>query len=131
MASGHRDVRWADLGPEARAFRVAHGAWSVVGMTTFGYFWACALTGRRDRRLWASIGFLCVEGIALVIGRGNCPFGPFQARLGDPVPFFELLLPPRAAKAAVPVLAIGSVAGIAVVIGRMLTEGVVGRRGRR
>jgi hypothetical protein len=36
---------------------------------------------------------------------------PLQRRLGDPVPMFELVLPPRAAKAAVPVLAGVALAG--------------------
>jgi hypothetical protein len=35
--------------------------------------------------------------------------------MGDPVPFFELVLPPRAAKAAVPLLAGSSVAGFLAV----------------
>jgi hypothetical protein len=35
-----------------------------------------------------------------------------QAEWGDPVPFFELVLPHRAAKAAVPVLAAVSIVGI-------------------
>jgi len=65
---------------------------------------------------------LLVEGVALVIGRGNCPFGPFQRRLGDPVPMFELFLPPRAAKAAVPVLTLVSLAGLAALFGRWLLE---------
>jgi hypothetical protein len=65
--------------------------------------------------LAASIGFLLVEGGALVVGRGDCPMGPLQAEWGDPVPFFELVLPPRAAKAAVPILALASVAGMVAV----------------
>jgi len=56
---------------------------------------------------------LCVEGAALIVGHGDCPVGPLHAARGDPVPFLELVLPPRAAKAAVPVLAVMSVAGIA------------------
>lgn len=36
----------------------------------------------------------------MVIGGGNCPFGPLQRSLGDPVPMFELVLLPKAAKAA-------------------------------
>lgn len=45
--------------------------------------------------------------------------GPLQERLGDQVPFFELVLPPRAAKATVPILAGASVAGfIAVALRR-------------
>lgn len=42
--------------------------------------------------------------------------GPRQAEWGDPVPFFELVLPPRAAKAAVPVLAGASIAGMLALI---------------
>ena len=38
--------------------------------------------------------------------------GRLQASWGDDVPFFELVLPPRAAKAAVPVLGAISVAGL-------------------
>jgi hypothetical protein len=36
--------------------------------------------------------------------------GPLQEEWGDPVPFFELLLPRRAAKAAIPALTVVSVA---------------------
>jgi hypothetical protein len=66
--------------------------------------------------MWAGAGFLCVEGAALIVGHGDCPIGPMQAEWGDPVPFFELVLPPRAAKAAVPVLGVVAVAGIVVLV---------------
>jgi hypothetical protein len=56
--------------------------------------------------------------VALVVGRGNCPMGTFQKSLGDPVPMFEWVLPPRAAKAAIPVLAAVSVAGLLAVLAR-------------
>lgn len=107
-----RNPRWAELPAGARLFRLAHLGFGAVGMTTFGYLWWCALARRRTRKLGLAIGFLSLEGLALLVGRGNCPFGPFQRRLGDPVPMFELVLPPRAAKAAVPALAIATVAGI-------------------
>lgn len=101
-----------------RALRIAHIAIAVVETSCLGYVWVCALTGRRGKALWAAVGLLAVEGIALVIGRGNCPLGPLQERVGDPVPLFELVLPPRAAKAAVPALAAISVIGIVVVVAR-------------
>ena len=47
------------------------------------------------------MAFLSIEGVGLIIGGGDCPMGRFQEQLGDPVPFFELVLPPRAAKAAI------------------------------
>lgn len=104
---------WADLPAGARLFRLAHLAWGAVSMVALGLVWRGALTGRRDRAVVASIAWLSLEGAALVIGRGNCPMGPAQRRLGDPVPMFELFLPPGAAKAAVPVLAAITLAGFA------------------
>ncbi len=56
-----------------------------------------------------------MEGVGLLVGGGDCPMGPIQAKLGDSVPFFELVLPPRAAKAAVPILAALSIAGFIAV----------------
>ena len=109
-------VTWTTLGGRAKAWRVVHAAWSVAQLGCLGYIWASAATGRRSRGLWASVAFLLVEGAALVVGRGDCPVGRLQAEWGDPVPFFELVLPPRAAKAAVPVLAVVSVAGILALV---------------
>jgi hypothetical protein len=106
---------WSELRWRARLFRLFHAAWSVVGLSTLAHIWLCAITHRRDRVLPASIGFLAIEGVALGIGGGDCPLGPFQRGLGDSVPFFELVLPPRAAKAAIPLLAFASVLGIAVI----------------
>lgn len=111
-------VRWRDLPPGAKAFRAAHVAWGIAGMAALGHIWLCALARRRDRILATSVAFLSVEGVALLLGRGDCPFGPLQHRLGDPVPMFELVLPPRAAKAAIPILVLVTLAGFAAVIVR-------------
>ena len=83
---------------------MVHTAWSIVGLASVGYLWACALARRRDPGLAAGITFLVVEGVALGIGGGDCPMAGRQREWGDPKPFFELVLPPRAAKAAVPIL---------------------------
>ena len=118
-------MTWAALGRPARLWRVAHASWSGAQLACLGYIWLSALTRRRSRRLWASVAFLTAEGAALAVGRGNCPVGPMQAEWGDPVPFFELVLPPRAAKAAIPILTAVSLAGIAALILRR--PGVVAR----
>jgi hypothetical protein len=117
-AHAPRHVSWSSLGLEARAFRVAHTAWSVAGLASLGYIWTCAARRRRNRRLWAGVAFLLGEGAALIVGRGNCPFGPMQAKMGDPVPLFELVLPPRAAKAAIPILTLATLAGLVALVAR-------------
>lgn len=126
------------LPPKAAALRLVHTAIAVAELGSLGYVWACALTGRRDRWLGICVAALAAEGLALAAGRGSCPLGPLQRRLGDPVPLFELMLPPRAAKAAVPVLTGLAVAGVAVVAARPRREREVqrppfgdGRRSRR
>ena len=125
MGRDPTSITWSELDPRAKAFRVAHAAWAILSMASLGYVWLSAATQRRDRLLAASVTFLSLEGIALIAGRGNCPFGPFQRRLGDPVPLFELVLPPRAAKAAIPVLAVVSLAGIAALLLRPPTPAEV------
>ena len=104
--------RWDQLPRGARLFRVAHAVWGAFNMAGLGYVWLCAARRRRDPLVYASAGLLGAEGIALIVGRGDCPFGPLQAQLGDPIPMFEWFLPPRAAKAAIPTLTLISVAGM-------------------
>jgi hypothetical protein len=108
-------MTWSRLTPQAKRFRVVHTAWSIAGMASLGYLWLCAFARRRNRSLAAGIGFPSVEGVALAIGGGDCPMAGRQREWGDPKPFFELVLPRRAAKAAVPILFGASVAGLVAV----------------
>jgi hypothetical protein len=119
--AANRRISWAELPTGAKAFRVAHVAFGAVNIAGLGYIWLSAMKRRRDRWLVAFVALLCTEGVALVIGRGNCPFGPFQRSLGDPVPMFELVLPPRAAKAAIPILTVATIAGFAALVLRRPT----------
>jgi hypothetical protein len=106
------------LSTTAKAFRVFHAGLAVVDLAALGYVWACGITGRRGRLLTPAIASLAVEGGALVVGRGSCPLGPLQAKLGDPIPLFELVLPRRAARAAVPVLANIAIVGMLLAVVR-------------
>jgi hypothetical protein len=112
----HGRPSWTELPYRALVFRVAHLLWGIVELGALAEVWRSALLRRRSRYLWPSMAFLLMQGAALVVGRGNCPFGPFQRQLGDPVPMFELVLPPRAAKAAIPVLFTVAVAGMVAVL---------------
>jgi hypothetical protein len=105
---------WSELPRAAKAFRVAHAAWAMVSLAALGIVWRTAISRRRGQTFALSIVWLGIEGAALIAGRGDCPLGPFQARLGDPVPLFELVLPRRGAKVAVPVLSVAAAVGIAL-----------------
>ena len=98
-----------------RVFRAVHVGIAAAELACLTYVWFSAITRRRDPVLALAVGTLAVEGVGLVIGGGNCPLGPFQRRLGDPVPLFEVFLPKRAAKMAVPVLTGVTVAGLAAI----------------
>ena len=119
MGSPGRPKRtWRELGARARAWRILHVAWSVAQLACLGRIWVSALRGHRSPAVWVGVAFIGLEGAALVVGHGSCPVAPLQQAWGDPTPFFELLLPPRAAKAAVPVLAVVSLAGIGLLVVR-------------
>src|SRR3954449_11447850 len=100
------------LSPAAWAFRVAHGAIAMAFLGAIAYIWWCALTGRRDRRLRLAVVTILGEGAFVAANHGDCPLGPLQARLGDPVPLFELLLSPTAARRAVPTLGFVAAGGL-------------------
>jgi hypothetical protein len=102
------------LSPAALAFRIAHTAVAMAFLAAIGHVWRCALTGRRDRPLRVAVAALIAEGAFVTANRGDCPLGPLQARLGDPVPLFELVLSPRAARRAVPTL--GAIATIGLLL---------------
>ena len=106
------------LTPAALAFRAVHTLIAASFLTAIGFIWWCALTGRRDRLLRVAVGALAGEGMLVVANHGDCPLGPLQDRLGDPVPLFELVLSPRAARWAVPALGGVTVAGVALLARR-------------
>ncbi len=112
------DSGWRALPAPALAFRLLHITWGIVAMGALANVWMHAARRTRSRLLWAGVAMLVSQAAGLVIGRGDCPLGPFQRRLGDPVPMFELALPPRAAKASIPTLFVIGVAGLVLLLMR-------------
>jgi hypothetical protein len=106
------------LTPAALAFRSAHAAIAMSFLFAIAYVWWCAVTGRRGRLLWGAVSGLGCEGALVVANHGDCPLGGLQERLGDPVPLFELVLSPRAARWAVPALGTVAAAGVALLSAR-------------
>jgi hypothetical protein len=91
---------------------------TVAFLVAIVYVWWCALTRRRDRWLRLAVSGLVTEGAFVTANHGDCPLGPLQDRLGDPVPLFELVLSPTAARRAVPTLGLVTAAGLALLARR-------------
>lgn len=93
-------------------WRGFHAALALGFLGAIAEVWRAALGGRRSRLTTAATAALIAEGAVVAANGGDCPLGPLGDRIGDEVPLFELVLPPRAAKAAVPVLGAVAAAGI-------------------
>jgi hypothetical protein len=116
-----------ELTAPALAFRAVHTLIAAGFLAAISYVWWCALTGRRDPALHVAVAALITEGACVTANGGDCPLGPLQRRAGDPVPLFELVLPPDAARRAVPTL--GAVAAVGI-LGLVRFRTSYGRRFR-
>jgi hypothetical protein len=102
------------LSPAILAWRSFHAAIAAVFLSSIAYVWWCALTGRRDPLLKPAVAGLIGEAGIVAVNHGDCPLGPLGDRIGDEAPLFELVLPPVAARRAVPVL--GALASVGIVL---------------
>ena len=91
--------------------RVAHGFVSALFLSCIAIVYADAWRAEAGPVTIAALAALTLEGLLVLLSRGNCPLGPLFRRLGDEKPFFELLLPAHAAKLAIPVLTAVTVVG--------------------
>jgi hypothetical protein len=102
------------LTPAVLAWRTGHALIALGFLASIAYIWWCALTGNRGPPLRPAVAALAAEGALVAANRGDCPLGGLGERIGDPVPLFELVLPPRAARLAVPALGGVTAAGVAL-----------------
>lgn len=109
------------------AWRTVHAAIAAAFLLAIGYVWWCALARRRTRALRFAVGALVGEGVLVAANHGDCPLGGLGRRIDDPVPLFELILSPRAAKRAVPVLGAVTAGGL---LALALRGGACAARGR-
>jgi len=104
--------------PAVLVWRAGHALIAAGFLTSIAHVWWSALTRRRGRFLRPAIAALVGEGVVVGLNGGDCPLGPVGDRMGDPVPLFELVLPARAAKQAVPVLGGVTATGIVLLAAR-------------
>ncbi len=102
------------------ASRIVHGLISALFLGCIAALYVAGWRGRADAVTLAALAALGLECVFVLACGCNCPLGPLLRRLGDEKPFFELFLPPRVAKAAVPALGTVAVAGAVLLAARTL-----------
>jgi hypothetical protein len=96
--------------------RLLHGVISAFFIACIAIVFRAAVTGRRDRLLYPAIAALILEGAIVFTNGGNCPLGRVHHQYGDDRDFFELFMPKRLSRHAVPVLTAVTVLGIVLAL---------------
>ncbi len=87
--------------------RIIHAIFSLYFIACLLYLYYAAYAMRFDVLLLISMASLAIEGTAVfILNSGNCPLIHVQKRIGDDRPFFELFMPPRIAKQAIPAFSV-------------------------
>lgn len=104
------------------SLRIFHGILTAFFTLCLLYLYIVGLTGIVDRILFTvAILSLAAEGIAVfAFNQGNCPLIHIQKKIGDDKPFFELLLPSKLAKQAIPVFALLTIIAILIILIRFV-----------
>jgi hypothetical protein len=102
------------------AGRVVHGAVAIAFLVSIGIVWWAALSAEATAATAVAIGLLAGEGLLVLRAGGRCPLECVWRALGDETPFFELVLGPRLAPHAIPVLAAVTIIGVFGVAVRLM-----------
>ena len=96
--------------------RSIHGAITLFFLSCIAYIYYAALTDQQTVVGYAAIGLILIEGCVVLLNDGDCPLGTVHKKYGDEKDFFELFMPKRFSKRAIPVLSIVSVVGMLMFI---------------
>mgnify|MGYP005832487543 CR=1 FL=1 len=96
--------------------RFIHGAITVFFLSCLAYIYYAGITNQVGLLVYIAAALLVLEGVVVVLNRGDCPLGAIHNRLGDHKTFFELFLPRPLAKRAVPFLGVIAAIGILLVL---------------
>lgn len=107
--------------PIVYILRAIHVLVALFLSACLGYLYYIVATGAEvTRYVWGAILAILAEGTVFFgLGR-DCPLSMWQRRFGDDKGFFDLFLPPRAARAVWPVLLVTSAVPILLIIGKAL-----------
>ena len=88
------------------AIRIIHGVFTLYFIACLVYLYYAAITSTYDIFLAVAFVSLAIEGFAVyILNDGNCPLLHIHKAVGDEKTFFELFLPKRFARKAMPMFA--------------------------
>ncbi len=96
--------------------RTLHGVITFVFLSCIFYIYYSGITNKVGFLTYIAIGLIILEGAVVSLNGGNCPLGAVHHKYGDDKAFFELFLPIKVAKKAVPFLGIVAAIGVLFVI---------------
>lgn len=111
-----------NVSTHAIGLRIFHGIVAVYFTICLVYLYFVGLTGNVNKAFFilATVS-LAIEGVAVfVLNQGNCPLIHIQRKIGDHTPFFELLMPARVAKWAIPFFAVLTVIAVVLLLFRFV-----------
>lgn len=101
--------------------RVVHGLFALYFIFCLLYLYYAVLFSKIDSFLLIAVISLGIEGfLVFVVNKGDCPLIHIQRRIGDNTPFFNIFLPAKMAKKAVPFFSNITCIGVVLLIIRLL-----------
>lgn len=105
--------------PSILTLRILHGIFTIYFILCLLSMYYAAITKQFTMVTIIAIASLAVEGfMVFVLNKGDCPLIHIQKRIGDPVPFFNLIFPAPFAKKAIPFFSIITLIGLLLLIAR-------------
>lgn len=92
--------------------RTVHGLITLIFLSCIFCIYYFGITNNRSPLAYIAVALIVIEGIVVTLNGGNCPLGVVHSKFGDDKAFFELFLPKRQAKMAVPFLGFVAFLGI-------------------
>lgn len=101
--------------------RIIHTLFALYFIFCVGYIYYAIFSLAITPVLTMAISSLLLEGfLVFIVNQGNCPLDHLQKKLDDPIPFFNLFLPNRWAKKAIPFFTILTAVGMTALTLRLI-----------
>lgn len=100
--------------------RFIHGLFTLYFIACMLYVYYCFFVNIENKLLYIAIISLLVEGLIIFLNKSECPLGIMHRKFGDALAFFELFLPKKIAKNAIPYFSVITILGFVLLFARKI-----------